>query len=151
MASYTYWEDEVDVGEDIQFTPADVDACEDRKQLQEWLDGLEVMADHIRAQLDAARHAGHDDDAWVYKASRALAFAGIGTGRVRRRMKALGFIAMSSDAALNELQRKLQCAKAEAAFGRAFVHHARMQLSSQEFRRLEAEAVTSIEPQQEAA
>jgi hypothetical protein len=145
MPAYTYYEDLADPSDQIEFTAADVEECADRAQLQEWLDGLEVLGDNIRAQLDAARISGEDDDAWVLRASRALAFVGIGCGRIRRRMKALGFNLNSQEAKIAELERRLQTMKAEAAYGRAFVHFARLQLPSHEFDRLDRDALMTLE------
>lgn len=145
MPAYAYYEDLIDPNEEVEFSAADVEECTDREQLQEWLDGLEVLADNVRAQLDAARISGRDDDGWVYRAGRVLAFVGIGGGRIKRRMKALGFYPNSQEAVITELQRKFQTMKAHAAYGDVFVELARHQLSSVEFSRFHREALAVLD------
>lgn len=148
MVAYAYYEETDDrLDGEVEFTPADVEACTDEAQLRDWLESLEVTGDQIRGQLDAARRAGRDDDAWVFRASRALAFVGIGSGRIKRRMKVLGIQLNSQDSKIEALERKVQTLKAEAAFGRNFIHFAQQQLPTHEFDRLHAAAMERLTPQ----
>lgn len=143
MPSYVYI-DESDWAE-TELTPADIDACTDADQLKEWWRGLDEVQDNIKAQLEARRLTGTDDAEWVWRASQAMAYTGMGMGRIRRKLKAHGFDPNPYGSKLEQLQRKLQTLKVEAAFGRAFVAAAQAALPAAQFTALNSQAVASLE------
>lgn len=132
-ARYAYYED---VSEGVTFDSDDVLACDDVGQLREWLHECEAAQGDIRTQLDAHRIAGKEDDAWVYRASRALGFFGSGQTRIKRRMRELGHDPNPEGTLINDLNRKLVTMKAEAAFARNFVEVCREQFADYEFKDL---------------
>lgn len=107
-----------------RFTPQDIRDCDDDELLRDWLDELEDARGDIKSQIEAAQVTGLIDKDWLERSRGALAFAGMGAKRVKRRLRELGVSPESKDeftALLGRFDRQTEDLARErqsAAFGR---------------------------------
>ena len=106
-------------GDDEQggdISDAMIAACESIATLAEWLGAFECTEDNIKAQIEARKFAGTDEEDWIVPAGQALGWALTGKKRVKRRMEALGVDFGDRNAGrLGTLQSMVRGFKAKAA------------------------------------
>lgn len=117
MPKVAYYVDDSN-SDPIEIDRRTVDACEDAALLWEWLGDLEDLEETVQMQTRAFHLNPNDSQEsllWLGRANKALAAAGIGRSRVRRRLMALGEIDDSQVSQIKGLEEKLANAKARIA------------------------------------
>ena len=102
----------------IEIDRKTVDACEDVEALKDWLGGLEDLEETIQMQTRAfylAPNNSQESMLWLARANKALAAAGIGHSRIKRRLIALGALPNTKDVQIAKLEEKLANARARIA------------------------------------
>lgn len=116
MPSYAYYIEPTE-DEEIEIDKKMIDGCDDHETLRRWMDGLEDRHEILSMQ-NKAFHLSPRDDAnslrWLRRVHMALAATGIGIGRLRRRMIAVGAITPDPrDVKIAALEHKITNLRAE--------------------------------------
>jgi len=114
------------------FDLADIQDCSDVAQLESWYCACEAKLEDMRAQLLAYRLAGEEDPSWVRRVATAMGFYGVGQTRLRQKMRALGTDPNPLGTRIDELNKKHQITKAEAAYGKCFMEAAEARLTDED-------------------
>lgn len=143
MPSYGYTEDaDLDLDD---LTEADVRACDDVAELEQWSEDLDALMADIRGQLEGYCASGIENLQWVYSACRKMGFLGRGQTRIKRRLKQLGVDQNPLGDKIHDLNVKLATVKAEAAVAREFMRLATEQLPISLYRAIEVDAEAAVE------